>query len=207
MRVVVIGAGVVGAAVAEEFAVRGADVTVLDMRSPGRGASQASAGALVPYIEAHEDTPLLALGTRSLAMYDAFVERVVSRSGMRVEYSRPGTIDVGLDDEDEAQLRTSKTWLDSRGVRNDWVDGAGARSLEPALAPAVRCALLVPEHGLVGVSALVKALVQSARAGGAVFEAPVEAATVTPETSRVTIEAGERTYDADAVVIAAGSWT
>ncbi len=176
------------------------------MRSPGRGASQASAGALVPYIEAHEDTPLLALGTRSLAMYDAFVERVVSRSGLRVEYSRPGTIDVGLDDEDETKLRASKAWLDARGVRNEWADGAGARSLEPALAPAARCGLLVPEHGLVGVSALVKALVQSACAGGATFEAPVEAASVTPEANRVKIDADGRTYEADAVVVAAGSW-
>ena len=207
MRVVVIGAGVVGTAVAEELAVRGASVTVLDMRSPGRGASQASAGALVPYIEAHEDTPLLSLGTRSLAMYDAFVERVVSRSGMRVEYSRVGTIDVGLDDEDAAKLHASKTWLDSRGVRNEWLDNASARSVEPAIAPAARCGLLVPEHGLVGVSALVKALVQSARAGGATFEAPVEAATVTPGASLVTIEAGDRTYEADFVVVAAGSWT
>ncbi|HKW02935.1 MAG TPA: glycine oxidase ThiO [Vicinamibacterales bacterium] len=210
MRVVVIGAGVIGAAVAEELAVRGAEVTVLDMRSPGRGASQASAGALVPYIEAHEDTPLLSLGTRSLAMYDAFIDRVVSRSGLRVEYSRPGTIDVGLDDEDEAKLRASKVWLDARGVRNEWVDGAGARSLEPALTLTARCALVVPEHGLVGVSALVKALVQSARAGGATFEAPVEAASVTPEPNGVkimTMDAGERTYEADAVVVAAGSWT
>jgi glycine oxidase len=206
VHVVVIGAGIVGASVAEELAVRGAFVTVLDMRSPGRGASQASAGALVPYIEAHEDTPLLSLGTRSLAMYDAFVERAVSRSGLRVEYSRPGSIDVGLDDEDEVKLRASKAWLDARGVRNEWVDGAGARSVEPALTLTARCGLLVPEHGLVGVSALVKALVHSARAGGATFEAPVEAANVTSETNRVTIEAGVRTYEADAVVVAAGSW-
>src|SRR5262249_30150234 len=127
--------------------------------------------------------------------------------GLRVEYSRPGTIDVGLDDEDEAKLRVSKAWLDGRGVRNEWVDGASARSIEPALAPATRCGLLVHEHGLVGVSALVRALVHSARPGGATFEAPVEAASVTPETGRVKIEAGERTYEADAVVIAAGSWT
>ena len=207
MHVVVIGAGVVGAAVAEELAVRGAAVTVLDMRSPGRGASQASAGALVPYIEAHEDTPLLSLGTRSLAMYDAFIERLIARTGMRVEYSRNGTLDVGLDEADATKLRASRVWLDARGVRNEWVDGAGARSLEPALTPKVSCGLLVREHGLVGVAALVKALVHSARAGGATFEAPVEAVNVTPETNRVRIEAGERTYEADAVVIAAGSWT
>ena len=46
MRVLVIGAGVIGVAVADALAARGAKVTVLDMRGPGRGASFASAGIL-----------------------------------------------------------------------------------------------------------------------------------------------------------------
>lgn len=207
MRVVVIGAGVVGAAIAEELAVRGASVTVLDMRSPGRGASQASAGALVPYIEAHEDTPLLSLGTRSLALYDTFIGRLVERTGRNLEYARTGTLDVGFDENDATRLRASKTWLDARGVRNEWVDGQSARAFEPALTLSVTCGLMVPEHGLVGVASLVSALVQSARLAGATFEAPVEAVTVTPGDHQVTIGAGERQYDADKVVVAAGSWT
>jgi glycine/D-amino acid oxidase-like deaminating enzyme len=43
VNVLVIGAGVIGAAIADALALRGAGVTVLDMRTPGRGASQASA--------------------------------------------------------------------------------------------------------------------------------------------------------------------
>ena len=40
------------------------------------GATQASAGVLAPYIEAHPGTPLLDLTVRSLAIFDTFVERV-----------------------------------------------------------------------------------------------------------------------------------
>ncbi|HUL74830.1 MAG TPA: glycine oxidase ThiO [Vicinamibacterales bacterium] len=205
--VLVIGAGVVGAAIADALAARGAVVSVLDMRSPGRGASQASAGALVPYIEAHEDTPLLALGTRSLAMYDAFVDRLVSRTRLPIEYGRSGSLDVALTERDESALHATKAWLDARGVRHQWLAGAALASFEPAVTAGAPCGLFVADHGFVGVSSLVKALVQSARLAGATFEAPVEAVAVTPARDRVDVQAGERSYVADQVVIAAGSWS
>ena len=64
--IVVIGAGIVGCAVACELARRGASVEVLDERVIGLGATQASAGILAPYLELHEGSPLLALaGTES----------------------------------------------------------------------------------------------------------------------------------------------
>jgi glycine oxidase len=205
--VIVIGAGVIGAAIADSLADRGARVTVLDMRSPGRGASQASAGALVPFIEAHEDTPLLALGTRSLAMYDAFIQRLSSRTGLAIEYARSGSLDVALNDDDAAKLRLGKAWLGARGVRNEWLERAALSSFEPAVTTTARCGLFIADHGVVGVSSLVRALVQSARLGGATFEAPVEAVAVTPQADRVDVKAGDRSYTADTVVIAAGSWS
>ena len=83
MNVIVIGAGIIGAAVAEALSKRGARVTVFDMRAPGRGASWASAGLLAPYTEADPSSPLLAMGVRSLAMYDEFIARVQRANGPR----------------------------------------------------------------------------------------------------------------------------
>jgi glycine/D-amino acid oxidase-like deaminating enzyme len=57
------------------------------------------------------------------------------------------------------------------------------------------------------VSSLVSALIQSARLAGASFEAPVEAIAVDPKASHVDVRAGDRRYHADAVVLAAGSWS
>ena len=59
--VIVVGAGIIGCAVARELAVRGAACTVIDDRPIGGGATQASAGMLAPYVEAHERGPLLDL--------------------------------------------------------------------------------------------------------------------------------------------------
>ena len=79
-RITVIGAGIIGCAVAYELGRRGAAVTVLERRDVALGATQASAGMLAPFIEAHQGGPLRALGVRSLELYDRFISDVVADS-------------------------------------------------------------------------------------------------------------------------------
>jgi glycine oxidase len=207
MTVLVVGAGVVGAAIAEELAVRGARVSVIDMRAPGRGASQASAGILAPFIESHGEAAMLELGRRSLALYDAFVERAARESGRRVEYARSGTLQVALNEPEAAELEVAKRHLDTAGVEARWLDRPAMASFEPAVTHAAVGALFTPAHAFVGVTDLVTALVTSARFAGASFENAVEAVEVDPGADGVVVRAGTRTYDADVVVVAAGSWT
>jgi glycine oxidase len=207
VRALVVGAGIIGASIADALARGGADVVVLDMRGAGRGASQASAGILAPYTEADPGSPLLDLGSRSLALYDDFVAGLADRTGHRIEYARGGTLEAAFDDDTAARLRASGSWLDELGVSSAWVEGAALHAAEPALAPAARGALVVPRHGWVGVASLVRALVHSARLAGAVFETPLEAARVTASGRDLIVRADGRTHAADAVVIAAGCWS
>jgi glycine oxidase len=207
VNVLVIGAGVVGAAVAEALASRGVQVTVVEMRSPGRGASQASAGILAPYVEALEDSPLQQLATRSLELYDEFIARITRASGRAVEYSRSGTLQVALNDDDVSRLRTMEAWVASAGVPHEWLDRDALRRLEPTVSGSAAGGLLIPAHGWVGALSLVTALVHAARLAGASFEAPVEVVHVDPKDDRVEVRADARAYHADAVVVAAGSWS
>jgi glycine oxidase len=91
---VVVGAGIIGCAIARELAVRGVACTVFDPRPVGGGATQASAGMLAPYVEAHERGPLLDLAVRSLALYDDWIASVRTESGIDVEYRRIGTLET-----------------------------------------------------------------------------------------------------------------
>jgi glycine oxidase len=75
VKVIVIGAGVIGCAVAYELAVRDAKVEVIDPRAIAAGATHASAGMLAPYSEGH-DAKLLSLGQARLSRYHAFVDRL-----------------------------------------------------------------------------------------------------------------------------------
>src|SRR5256885_4626024 len=96
--IIVVGAGIVGCAVAHELARRGASVEIVDERPVGMGATQASAGVLAPYIEARDRSPLLDLTVRSLGLFDDFVQRVTADSGIPVSYRRTGTLDVAVND-------------------------------------------------------------------------------------------------------------
>ena len=118
MKVTVVGAGIIGCAVAYELARRGARVHVVDPRTPGQGATRASAGILAPYIEGHVPS-LLKLGVRSLALYDEFVQRVSADGGTDVEFARCGTLQVAVADAENMRLEDWRqgTHLRVKGAR------------------------------------------------------------------------------------------
>ena len=193
VQITVIGAGIVGLAIAHELASRGAGVRIVDARGAGQGATWASAGILAPHIEGHSDG-LLKLGVASLQEYDRFVDRLTEDSDQLIEYQRSGTLQVALTAEEARRLSAAAARLASARVRHELLDAAAARRLEPALGD-FTLALHVPEHGYVGVRSLVSALV----------EALAERDVVIAESQVQDLHAeAER---ADAVVVAAGSWS
>lgn len=207
MRVLVLGAGIIGSAVADALARRGAEVVVLDMRGPGRGATHASAGVLAPFVEAGRDQPMLDLCSRSLEMFDEFVAAASERGRRAVEFRRCGTIQIALDDARRTALEHELQQLRRRGVEASWLDASALRDAEPTATPHALGGLLIHRHAYVRVPELMAALVNSARQAGATFESPVEAAAVRAGANSVDVRAGERSYSADRVVIATGSWS
>lgn len=205
MKVIVVGAGIVGYAIAYELAARGAEVRLIDPRGAGQGATRASAGVLAPYIEGHV-APLLRLGLCSLDHYDSFIARVGSDARQAIEYRRSGTLQVARNDVEAQQLEREGQALAETGAAHTYVDGRHARSLEPALAGGVRAALLVPQHGYVGVATLMSALVQAAARHGTTLSA-ASVHEIGHGKGSVRVETSEGTIDADAVVVAAGSWS
>jgi glycine oxidase len=207
VNVIVIGAGVIGAASADALAAAGHTVHVLDMRGPGRGASHASAGVLAPFIEAKDGDPWLDQCVESLGLYDAFIDGLRSRSGRAIEYFRSGTLEVAMSLEDVVRLNALRSWLATRGVECQWLEGAAANSFEPAIGGTALGALFISTHGFVSVPDLISALTHAATLNGASFESPAEAAVVTSSKDSVTVKLGDRALAADAVVVATGSWS
>ena len=162
---------------------------------------------LTPYIEADGNSPLLGLCTRSLALYDPFVARLLEVSRGGIEYARTGTLEVALDEDGASQLLGTKVWLDTAGVESEWLDGDAVRVFEPSLTPAALGGLLTLDHGLVGVESLINALVHQAKLAGATFEFPVDVLGIEQTGDIVEVRAADRVYTADAVVLATGSWS
>ena len=205
MLVIVVGAGVIGYAVAYELLSRGIEVRLVDPRGTAQGATRASAGILAPYIEGHSPS-LLDLGIRSLGEYDGFIERLSVDAGHRVEYRRTGTLQVALDDGEVQTLTREHLALDGAGVAHSFVDDAGARRLEPELASSVRAGLLVPDHGYVSVPSLMTALVEAVRRrGGSLVTERV--CSVSQDRSTIKVTTSGQTMTGDAAIMAAGSWS
>lgn len=208
--IAVVGAGVVGCAVAFELARRGASVEILDDRGAGMGSTQAAAGMLAPFSEARDGGPLLDLTTRSLALYDELVETVTSETGLTVTYRRTGSLDIALTPDALATLALRRDAMRAHGVEPGWLDPAAIRDVEPGVSPRALGGLLIAQHGFVAAFDLTRALLAAARRRGARMIEHGRVRRVVPGAVRneraFVIETERGSLRAGAVVLAAGSW-
>jgi len=204
--VVVVGAGIIGCAVAFELAERGATVTIVDDRAPGMGATQASAGMLAPYLEAPEGGELLELTIRSLDLFDGFVGRATSASGAAVEYRRTGTLEVAAPGDALRKLSAAAQCLARRGVPAELVDADGVRGEEPHLTGDVAGGLVVHPHGFVAAGALTHALAAAAQRLGAQIADHGRARRILPAAHEIVVETDRGSVTGRWAVLAAGSW-
>ena len=205
--VAVVGAGVIGAAIAYELVVRGASVTLLDARGAGLGSTQAAAGMLVPYLEGF-GRPLLPLAAKSLEMYDAFVDRVSRDAGIDIGYHRTGSLEVAVGDHPLDELLSVAAAARAAGLDCDLLDEDAARDAEPRISRAVRAALLIKSHGFVVTSDLLGALTAGAIRYGAKLSVPARVLRIEPRAKHLNVHLdNDESVTARHVVLAAGSWS
>jgi len=205
-EVIVVGGGIIGCAIARELARRGSHVDLIEGRAIAAGATQASAGILAPYIEAHERGPLFELTVRSLALYDDFVSSAAAESGTLIDYRRCGTLEIAADDLAAQSLQARASLSAAEGL--EWLPPDRARSLEPDLPDGIAGALLSPMHGYVAVAALTEALEWAALRHGAGIETGRHIQEIERLDDRWVVRANDgSTWTAKWVVIATGSWT
>jgi glycine oxidase len=205
--IIVVGAGIVGCAVAYELARRGASVEVVDERMVGMGATHASAGILAPYIEAEEESPLFDLTVRSLNLFDEFIERVSSESGMPIPYRRTGTLAVAADAAELRALQATADALARRRIGAELLDAAGARIEEPHLTKEAAGALVIGTHGFVAVNDLTRAVAAAARRHGAQLVEQSRVRRISQVDADIVVETERGSLRGNAVVLAAGSWS
>jgi len=207
--VVIIGAGVIGTALAYELTRRGASVTVLERDSPGRRATWSAAGMLSPFSEAGGGGQLLRLAMSSLERYAAFVHSLREETGIDVEYRTNGRIQVAFDDEEAVLLRQLAEGPLAAALDARLLSGAEAHRLEPALAEGIALALLVGRDHRVNNRLLAQALAAAATRSGAVIRTGTPCAGIVEAGGRVTgVQlSSNQEVEARQVVVAAGAWS
>ncbi|CAN7424595.1 FAD-binding oxidoreductase [Pseudoduganella sp. LjRoot289] len=158
--VLIVGAGIIGAACADALAARGLNVTVVEQDVVGSGATAAGMGHLV----AMDDSPAeLALSAWSLELWRGFVREYPARH----EYSQCGTIWVAADDEEMAAARIKAQTMAAHGLQCGLLDAQGLYEREPQLRPGLAGGLLVGGDGLVYPPKSARILMDRAAARGA----------------------------------------
>jgi glycine oxidase len=160
---------------------------------------------LAPYSEGHHPS-LLKLGLASLALWDRFVERLQAESEHPFQYERSGTLQVAASDVDRARLLAEVSAYSAQGVPHEWVEGAALHELEPALGDSIAAGLLLPVQGYVEAPAITHALADAAQRRGAHFTTE-RVLGIRADADAVAVTTSEGTFKADALVLAAGSWS
>ncbi len=208
-NVAIIGAGVIGLAIAWRLAARGAPVRVFDRGAAGAGASHAAAGMLAACAEAEPgEEALVALGRESQARWPAFAAELLAASGIDVELRPEGTLLLALTADDQARLTHQLVFQQKLGLPLQWISAADTRRREPHLAGKLAGAVFSPEDTQVDNRKLVAALRVAAEAAGASVSEYQPVSAISSRGGRVDgIILGDGTkVPADVVVLAAGAW-
>lgn len=193
--VIVVGAGIVGAACALELQALGRDVLLVDARHPGTGVTAAGMGHLVALDETDDELDLCLL---SLARWDAYL----AIKGVLAEHVRCGTLWVAEDDAQMAHAQARAERLRGRGWDAEALTGDRLARTEPALRPGLAGAVRVARDGVVYPPAVARDLTDqlAAHGGRTLFGVTVTGV----ERGAVTLASGER-IDTGDVVVAAGT--
>jgi glycine oxidase len=204
--VVIVGAGVIGLAIAFELAERGASVRVYDRGEPGHAASWAAAGMLAPYTERITDEALLALCASSLDEYPAFTRRVTDASGVDPQLRLDGVFYAAFEADGFETLQGHARNLRARGIECATLGRAASLGAAPWLGAGLLGGVHVAREGYVDNRRLGRALVAACEASGVRVE---RAATIAVECDarRVLGLRTDRGFVSAAVVInACGAW-
>jgi glycine oxidase len=202
--VIVIGAGVIGAAIAYELSRRGVWVRLLEAGPTSGAATLASAGILAPFVEAGADTPLETLGAESLDFYDELIASLRQDTRCEIDYTRSGTLEVALDVSAARRLEDRAAALQARGISSELVDPS---SIERPLGSHCLQGLLIRRHGAVNAPALAAALLNASRRRGALVDTGVRAELVRPGEGLVQVVTDRGAFGASHVVLACGCWS
>jgi len=207
-RAVVVGAGIIGAAVARTLARAGCDVVVVDRGATAGGTSASGEGNLL--VSDKQPGAELLLMRRSLAAWARIREELRDElpGFPDLEFEPKGGLVVATTQAGAHALRAFAATQRDAGVLAEHVDAARARELEPELTPDLTAAVFYPEDAQVQPVVATEALLASARRHGARVRQGVEVTGPVLATGRLAgVATSAGTLLADAVIVAAGPWS
>jgi glycine/D-amino acid oxidase-like deaminating enzyme len=193
-KVVIVGAGIVGAACARSLARESFQVIIIDHRPIGSGATAAGMGHLVVMDDSEAQ---FALTRHSQQLWD----ELESALPAEVEFTRSGTIWVAADEEEWAEVQRKHQYFAERGVQTEILDAKELLAREPNLRAGLAGGLRVPGDSVLYPPCAARWLLEEAVMRGAELRLGVPVASLADHTIRL---ADGRLIEADAIINATG---
>jgi D-hydroxyproline dehydrogenase subunit beta len=195
--IVIVGAGIVGAACAAECACEGLRAAIIEADVAGGGATAAGMGHIVVMDDSEAQ---FALTRYSRDLWNTLAEELPPEA----EFRSYGTIWIAADANEMVEVRRKERFYRERGVKALVLEGDDLARLEPNLRPGLAGGLLVPEDGVVYPPAAARFLVQRAQDKGAVLYASRSVVELTARGVRLS---DGSFIEAAVTVNAAGTWS
>ena len=192
---VVIGAGIVGAACADECVRHGMRVAVVDGDVISGGTTAAGMGHIVVMDDSEAQFTLTRYSQQ-------LWQELRPELSADVEYEQCGTIWVATDEVEMAEVRRKEDYYGRRGVPVEVLGQDALESAEPNLRKGLAGGLLVPEDGVLYPPCAARFLLERAQAGGATIQLGCAVSRI--GNGRVRLEDG-RELLAGAIINAAGN--
>ena len=220
--VIVVGGGLIGAAIAFELAWEELDVILLDRQEPGLEASWAAAGMISPAPDAPEAAPLVSFALESHKLYPGFVSAISQASGKAVEFRECGALEIFFSPDGESERDNRIAGIRRHGIAADAIAISEALRKEPFLNDASRAAEWIPDEAYVDPREMTRTTLAAAKNSGAEIRKGTEVISILTKRNscdgvltaksnaikagRVDVKSGERVLG-KRIVMAAGSFT
>ncbi|MEH2400667.1 NAD(P)/FAD-dependent oxidoreductase [Nostoc sp.] len=218
MNVVIIGCGVVGAAIAYELSqVKGLKITVCDRQPPAQASTGAALGVLMGAISQKIKGKAWQMRQTSIQRYETLIPELEALTGRKIPFNRQGILMLLSDPPLNTGIEGISAWeklveiRHSQGWHLEIWDTAKLQNMCPQVNhEKITSAVYSPQDRQLDPTALTLALVKAAQQNGVTFKFGVtvlDAQTSAPESSAqfcIQLETTEGKIAADWFVVAAG---
>ena len=172
--IIIVGAGIVGAACAAACARGGLQVLVVERGHIGGGVTSAGMGHIVVMDDSEAQ---FALTHYSRTLWQELRPQLPDD----VEFDPCGTLWVAADDEEMTEVRRKEKFYTERGVRVEVLDSKGVAKAEPNLRSGLAGGLRVLDDAVLYPPCAARFFIEQARQHGAEFRGGVEVQALLPE--------------------------
>lgn len=202
-RIIVVGGGIIGMLTARELHDAGQNVILIERQQPGRESSWAGGGIVSPLFPWRYLDSITTLAGWSQQHYADVCAELLRDTGIDPELIVSGMLMVA-----DEELDSARQWAEQHQRHLEFIDSDTFQQLEPAAAHPPQTGMWMPGVAQVRNPRIAKALHADLQRRGIeiVTDSPVTALECNGGSCRG-VTAGGKKYQADQVVICAGSWS